>query len=41
MTLEHPMKLNYRLAGKRVLTGAGIALLLLAGILLKVSEIES
>ena len=41
MILEHPIKLDYQLAGKRALTGAGIALLLLAGILLKVGAIES
>ena len=41
MTIENPMKLDYALVLKRALTGAGIALLLLAGILLKVGEIES
>ena len=41
MTIEHPLKLNYALASKRALSGAGIALLLLAVILLIVGEIES
>ena len=41
MTIEHPLKLNYAFASKRALSGAGIALLLLAVILLIVGEIES
>ncbi|WBL21631.1 hypothetical protein [Zunongwangia sp. HRR-M8] len=41
MTIKHPLRINYLLASKQAVTGAGIALLLLAVILLIVGEIKS